>query len=88
MFDEGPSKIYDEKVLKTSTYIFEKCKFVRKLKILIDCDESLLKLISDNCKFLVYFDVRFKDCNDFKDEVLREFAQNCGNNLKCLKIGL
>jgi hypothetical protein len=68
--------------------VLKKCKFVKKLKITIDCDESLLKIVSNNCKFLVYFEVRFKDCKDFKDEILREFAQNCGNNLKCLKIGL
>jgi len=81
-------KKYDQKVLKISTDVLKMCKFVRKLKIFINCDESLLKLISDNCKFFDYFEVRFKDYSNYKDEVLRKFALNCGNNFKCLKIGL
>ncbi len=67
--------------------MLKKCKFVKKLKMTIDCNESLLKLISDNCKFLVYFEVIFNDFMNLKDEVLKDFAQNCGNNFKCLKIG-
>jgi hypothetical protein len=80
-------KKYDEIILKISTDVLKKCKFVKKLKITIDCNESLLKIVSNNCKFLVYFEVIFNDFKNIKDEVLTEFAQNCGNNLKLLKIG-
>jgi hypothetical protein len=82
--------ICEKKRLEISTDVLKKCRFIKKLKVTINCDGNILKLITENCKFLEHLEVKFKfnEFVYFNNDVLREFSIKCGKNLKFLKIGL
>jgi hypothetical protein len=74
--------------IKISTEVLKKCKYVKKLKISINCDEKLLKLVSDNFKYLQEVEVKFGKLIKFDDKILTNFLRNCRKNLKNSRKGL
>lgn len=84
-----PLDLNNENVkIKISTEVLKKCKYVKKLRISINCDEKLLKLVSDNFKYLQEVEVKFDKLIKFNDKILTKFLQNCRKNLKKSKKGL
>jgi hypothetical protein len=78
-FDEKQKIIISKKFLK-------KCKFVRKLKISPVCHNEILKLVSDNCRYIEFIDTRFDNLKPIRRDILNSFAKNCGPKLRYIKI--